>query len=155
DKANNNYRVDTFERLKKPGDNSLAPFTPGNVDESELLRLISTDDKGERMPKDGEPLKPEQVALVKQWIAEGAVYDHEDATAALATIVPRAQQPDPPEKYAFPAPVTALAFHPSGAELFAAGYHEITVWNPADGKLIRRIKNLPQRIHAINFSPDG
>jgi WD40 repeat protein len=29
------------------------------------------------------------------------------------------------------------------------------VWNPADGQLIRRIKNIGQRTYALSFSPDG
>ena len=62
--------------------------------------------------------------------------------------------PSPPEVY--PAiPITAVAFSPDGKELYASGYHEVTVWNPADGKLVRRIKNLPQRIYRITLSPDG
>jgi WD40 repeat protein len=35
------------------------------------------------------------------------------------------------------------------------GYHEITIWNPADGKLLRRIKNVAQRTHSLDYSPDG
>lgn len=155
EKAENSYRVDTFERLAKAGDNELPPFTAGKPDESEILRLIATDDKTERMPKDGDPLSAEKIALVKKWIEEGAVFDAPDRAALLATIVPRQPHPAPPEKYSFPAPVTAIAFSKSGTELFVAGYHEITVWNPADGSLIRRIKDVAQRTHAIAVSPDG
>lgn len=155
EKAESSYRVDTFARLKAAGENELAPFTAGKPDESELLRLIVSEDKDERMPKDGEPLSAEQIALVKKWIAEGAQFDGADENALLASILPRLPQPAPPEAYHLPVPITALAFHPSGNELFAAGYHEITVWNPADGALLRRIKDIAQRTHAISFNADG
>ncbi|MEX2187830.1 MAG: c-type cytochrome domain-containing protein [Pirellulales bacterium] len=155
DKSESSFRVDTFARLKTAGDNELAPFTAGKPDDSELLRLIASDDKDERMPKDGEPLSAEQIALVKKWIEQGAAFDGGDENALLASIVPRLPHPMPPEIYNHPTPVTALAFAPSGTELFAAGYNEITVWNPADGTLIRRIKDVAQRTHAIAFSPDG
>jgi WD40 repeat protein len=35
------------------------------------------------------------------------------------------------------------------------GYHELTVWNPEDGTLVRRIKNMAARTYALAFSPDG
>lgn len=155
DKAESSYRVDTFARLKTAGDNELAPFTAGQPDDSELLRLIASDDKDERMPKDGEPLSAEQIAAVKTWIAEGARFDGGDENAMLASIVPRLPHPTPPDAYPHPVPVTALAFSPSGDQLLAAGYHEITVWNPTDGTLVRRIQDIAQRTHAISFSPDG
>lgn len=155
DKSESSFRVDTFARVKKAGDNELPPFTAGKPDESELLRLISSDDKNERMPKDGEPLSAEQVALVKKWIEEGAAFDGGDENALLASILPRRPQPAPPEAYRLPVPITALAFHPSGNELFVAGYHEITVWNAADGSLVRRIKDIAQRTHSISFNADG
>jgi WD40 repeat protein len=52
-------------------------------------------------------------------------------------------------------PVTAVAFSPDGTQLVAGGYHELTIWNPADGMLVRRIKNVGQRTYALAFSPDG
>jgi WD40 repeat protein len=39
--------------------------------------------------------------------------------------------------------------------LFVSGYHEITIWNPADGKLLNRLKNVGQRTYAMALSPDG
>jgi Protein of unknown function (DUF1553)/Protein of unknown function (DUF1549)/Planctomycete cytochrome C len=46
----------------------------GNLDESELVTRITTTDADERMPPvgTGKKLKPEEVALLKQWIAGGA-----------------------------------------------------------------------------------
>ena len=45
-------------------------------DESELLRRVVTDDADLRMPpaKHGPPLTPEQVAILRRWIADGASY---------------------------------------------------------------------------------
>ncbi|HEY2838493.1 MAG TPA: c-type cytochrome domain-containing protein, partial [Pirellulales bacterium] len=50
------YQVTTFELLLKPGGSTSDSITAGKPDESELLRLISSDNKDERMPKDGDPL---------------------------------------------------------------------------------------------------
>jgi hypothetical protein len=155
EKAESGYRVDTFERAKKPGDIGSPPFTAGKTDESEWVRLITSSDKDERMPKEGDPLPPAQIDLIKRWIAEGAPFDGPDAAAPLASYLPRMPHPNPPEVYPAPAPVTALAFNPAGTELAVGGYHEVTIWSPADGKLLRRLKNLPQRTHSLAYTPDG
>ncbi|HTN77950.1 MAG TPA: c-type cytochrome domain-containing protein, partial [Pirellulaceae bacterium] len=154
-KAEGGYRVDTFERVMKEGESTAAAFTAKNVDDSEAFRRLITTEANERMPKDGDPLTAEQIAIIKRWIEEGASFDGGDPKAALASIIPAPEHPAAPESYARPVPVTALAFSPSGQELYVGGYHEISVWNPADGQLIRRIKNIGQRVFAINFSPDG
>lgn len=154
-KAEGGYRIDAYERLIKAGDSDEVAVTPSKLDASELFRRIATDDESERMPLEGDPLPAEQIALIKQWIEEGAKFDGEDPKAALATIVPPPVHPSPPEVYANSMPITAITFSPDGSQLAVSGYHELTVWNPADGKLIKRVHNIGQRTHAITYSPDG
>jgi sugar lactone lactonase YvrE len=149
------YQLHTFTALMTPGASATDAVVAGKPDDSELLRLIASDDKSERMPKDGDAMPAEQVALIKRWIAEGAKYDAGDAKAELVSIVPRKAHPNPPESYRTAVPVTALAFEPAGKELAVGGYHEITIWNPADGKLIRRIKDVEQRTYGLAYSADG
>ena len=148
------YQLHHFEALMSPGDSTLAPVTPKDVDDSELLRLVSETDKDSWMPKEGERLPQAQIDLIRRWIEEGAKYDAEDPKAALSSIVPRKYDPAP-ETYPATLPVTALAFSADGKELAAAGYNEITVWNPADGKLLRRISGVAQRTYGLQYSPNG
>ncbi len=154
-KAEGSYRVDSFERLMKPGDSGAATFTARSVDESETFRRLIAEDEGERMPLEGDPLKPEQIALFRQWIEQGAEYDAQDPKAPLAAIVPPPTHPDPPQAYPHTLPVTALAFRPDGTQLVAGGYHELTVWHPESGELLQRIKNMGQRTYALAFDPEG
>ncbi|MDP7204765.1 MAG: c-type cytochrome domain-containing protein, partial [Pirellulaceae bacterium] len=154
-KAEGGYRVDSFERLSQEGDSGAAGLVAGNLEESELFRRLISEDEDERMPLEGDPLPPEHVDLIKQWIEQGATYDAEDPKASLASIVPPPTHPDPPEAYPSTLPVTALSFSQDGQQLVVGGYHELTVWNPADGALLRRIKNVGQRTYAIQYSPDG
>ncbi|MEX2115204.1 MAG: c-type cytochrome domain-containing protein [Pirellulales bacterium] len=153
--VNGGYQVTTYNLLMKPGESESPAITAGSPDESEVINLIATDDADLRMPKEADPLPAEQIALVKRWIAEGAKYDGADPNATLASIVPAMAQPDPPETYRRPVPTTAVAFSPDGGEVAASGYHEVTIWNAADGKLARRIKNVAQRVYSVAYNSDG
>lgn len=148
------YQLHTFAALMTPGDSTLNPVTAKDVDDSELLRLVSETDKDSWMPKEGERLPQAQIDLIRRWVEEGAKYDAEDPKATLSSIVPRKYAPAP-EAYPATLPVTALAFSADGKELAAAGYNEITVWNPADGQLLRRMSGVAQRTYGLQYSPDG
>lgn len=154
-KAEGSFRVDTFERLAQAGDSGSAGYVAGQPDKSELLRRLISTDKEERMPKEAEPFSAEAIGLVRRWIAEGAKYDAADPKAPLPSILPPPSHPAAPEKYRHPLPITALEYTPDGSQLLASGYHELTIWNAADGKLARRVHHLPQRTYAIRFSPDA
>jgi cytochrome c553 len=59
-------------------------IVPGKLAESELMARISTDEPTEIMPppKSGKRLKPEQVALLKEWIEQGAKWSEHWAFVA-------------------------------------------------------------------------
>jgi WD40 repeat protein len=154
-KAEGGYRIDTFEKVMAAGDSSSPGFHAKDVDGSEAFRRLVSTDASERMPLDGDPLTADQIALFKRWIEEGATFDGTDPKAPVASYIPAPTHPAGPEKYSATMPITALAFSPDGNQLLAAGYHEVTVWNPNDGQLIRRIANVGQRTYGLSLSPDG
>ncbi len=154
-KAEGGYRLDSFERAMKEGDSAAAGFLASNLEESEAFRRLTSDDEIDRMPAESDPLPAEQIALFKRWIEEGAKFDGDHPKAELVTIIPARTHPDPPEAYPFTLPVTSVAFSADGKALLAGGYHELTVWNPEDGTLVRRIKNVGQRTYGLALSPDG
>lgn len=154
-KAEGSYRVDTFERVIKPGDSGAPGFAAKMLDGSEAYRRIVTADVKERMPFEGDPLPADKIALIKRWLEEGAAFDAPDPKVSLASIVPPPVHPAAPAAYPNTLPITAVAFSPDGTQLYVGGYNELTVWNPADGQLIKRITNTGQRTFAIVFSPDG
>jgi mono/diheme cytochrome c family protein len=153
-KSKGGYRLDTFEHLTQTGDSNALPVVAGKPSDSELFRLISTGDDDDRMPKKADPLPDAQIAMIKRWIEQGAAFDGPDKSAPLTSLVDT-EHPLPPEIYRQPVPITAIAFSPEGDELAASGYHEITIWEPATGKLLGRIKKLPERIYGVSYSPDG
>src|SRR2546429_6270243 len=147
--------MNSFGLLMKAGKRKAAAVVPGQPDQSELFRRLTAQDEDDRMPQKDDPLPGAQIALIARWIKEGATFDGSDARVPLVSLIPKAPHPDPPSVYRHPVPVTALAFNPDGRELAVGGYHEITIWNPADGKLLRRIKQVAQRTHSLHYSRDG
>ncbi len=154
-KAEGGYRVDTYEELIKAGDSGELPIATSADHQSELLRRLICEDESERMPAESEPLAPEQIALVNQWIASGGKFDGEDPKQPLALVIPPVQYASPPEHYAQAIPITAAAFTADGKQIVTGGYHELVIWNTEDASLVRRIKNVGQRVFALAFSPDG
>jgi Planctomycete cytochrome C/WD domain, G-beta repeat/WD40-like Beta Propeller Repeat len=154
-KAEGGYRIDTFEYLMRAGDSGDVPVVASKPEESELWRRVVAKDHTVRMPADSEPLAANQIELLKGWIAGGAIFDGESKTDLMQLVIPPTTYPDPPAKYTVPVPASALAVTPDGTQVVVGGYHELTCWNAADGKLIRRIKNIQQRTYAIAVSPDG
>lgn len=56
-------------------DSGLRAVVPGKVEESELLRRINSTDEYERMPPEGKPLKPEEIAAITKWVEQGAGWE--------------------------------------------------------------------------------
>jgi mono/diheme cytochrome c family protein len=154
-KAEGGYRVDAFEELLKPGDTGEKPVDASAASGGEVLRRVTSADESERMPAESEPLPPEQVEVLRRWVAEGAAFDAEAPEKPLSLVIPPRQYAAPPQSYARPVPVAAVAFSPDGTKVLVGGYHEVSVWNAEDGTLVRRIANMPQRVFALAFLPDA
>ena len=63
------------EEALKEGESGEIAIVPGKPEASAMIDRLTTDDKSERMPKKQPPLKPGQIAVLKQWIAEGARWE--------------------------------------------------------------------------------
>ena len=92
-KQEGGLRLDTALLAIKGGDSGAA-IIPGDAAASLLLDRVMASDASERMPPEGEPLKPDQIAALQNWIAQKAE-------------APTDEQPqrDPRDHWAFRAPV--------------------------------------------------
>lgn len=70
-------RVDSGANLLKAG--AVVPGKPGD---SELVLRIASENEAQRMPPEGHPLKPEQIAKIKAWIEQGAKVPDDDKPEA-------------------------------------------------------------------------
>ena len=67
-------RLDTLTGARGSGKSGKIAVNAGSPDQSEILRRILSSDPDEVMPppESGKSLKPEQIALVRRWIEQGA-----------------------------------------------------------------------------------
>jgi hypothetical protein len=56
----------------KQGKSGDFAIVPGKPNESAMFHRISTNDESDRMPPEGAPLEPEEINILKEWIAQGA-----------------------------------------------------------------------------------
>ena len=91
-KQEGGLRLDTAA-LAITGGDSGAAIVPGDAAASLLLDRVTAADESERMPPEGEPLTPDQIAALRNWIAQEAP-------------APIDEQPqrDPREHWAFQTP---------------------------------------------------
>jgi WD40 repeat protein len=155
EKNKGGYRLDSFETMMRGGESKKATIVAGRPGESHLYQLITTADEDDRMPAKGERLTAGQISVIERWIKEGAKFDGPDRSALLVSLVPATGHPQAPGKYPRPVPIMALAFGPDGKELAVGGYHEVTLWEAANGRLVGRIGNIAQRTQRLTYSPDG
>src|SRR6476620_316744 len=110
EKSKGGFRLDSFEGLMKAGDSKKATIVAGAPERSHLFELITTKDEDDRMPQKSDRLGDDQIAVIREWIVEGAKFDGVSASESLAKIVPYQPGPEAPAHYPFPQPVLALAW---------------------------------------------
>lgn len=77
-------RLDLRNDALKGGDSQKPAIVPGNPDDSELIRRVTSANPDEVMPPSthGQPLSKEQISLLKSWIQAGANYEEHWAFVA-------------------------------------------------------------------------
>ena len=81
-------RLDVRESALKEQKSGYAAVVPGNVDESELILRVLSDDPDEMMPPEGGKLSADEVAKLKKWIAAGGEYKQHWAYSPLGETAP-------------------------------------------------------------------
>jgi mono/diheme cytochrome c family protein len=73
-KQKSGFRLDVKAAALRGGDVHGVAIRPGKPDESLLIRVVSDRDADERMPPDGDGLSADEVAVLRKWVEEGAVW---------------------------------------------------------------------------------
>lgn len=147
-KAKGGYVMTDFAPLLAPGESSKPPVVRGNPDASHLVQQI-TPSKGEaEMPRGRPPLAEPEIALIRRWIAEGALNDTPPSTV-------QAYDADHPPRYSRPPVINAIDYSPDGRLLAVAGFHEVLLHHANGDGVVARLIGLSERIQSLRFSPDG
>jgi mono/diheme cytochrome c family protein len=72
EKEKGGLRLHTRAAALKAGESGTPAVVPGKPEASALLARVRASDESQRMPPQGEPLKPEQVAALEAWVRAGA-----------------------------------------------------------------------------------
>ncbi len=83
EKQKSSFRLDRRADFFKGGENG-AVVEPGKSAGSALISRITSTDAGEVMPPKGERLNSEQIALLRAWVDQGAIWVESDAERAAA-----------------------------------------------------------------------
>jgi WD40 repeat protein/mono/diheme cytochrome c family protein len=134
-----NLDLTTYEGLQTGGKHGPAPGV--------IVKYLTGEMKPQ-MPLGGTPLAPEQIDLVRNWVAAGA----KDDTPAEARETITAGGPT---VYSQPPVLTALAFSPDGKLLAVSGNREILLHTLDGSAPPQRLTGLSERILSLAFSKDG
>jgi len=113
-----------------------------------LIVKYITGEMKPQMPMGQPPLPPEQLALVRDWVAAGGRDDTPPEARETVSL-------DKPVVYTQPPVVTALAFSPDGKTLAVSGNREILLHTLDGSAQPRRLSGLSERLLALAFSRDG
>ncbi len=87
-KQKSGIRFDRRSTVFKPGDSGKPAIIPGKSSDSLLIQRITTTNDDEVMPPKGERLTEAQVATLRAWIDEGAVWPGEEEKPHWAYVKP-------------------------------------------------------------------
>jgi len=131
DEKKGKLRLHTVADIQK-----AAVVVAGKPDESKLLQRISlAADSKKLMPKDGDPLPAEQIALIRLWIEQGSKYPAAEAGESTAADEP--------------------ASEPSLFETITAAPEDAIVKVKETGALVMRVANNTQAISVSFRFKDG
>ncbi len=169
-KATNDLALDSYDRVRKGGASGDA-IVPGDVDGSYLFSLVSHKDQP-HMPPNGGKIPAEKIAIIRQWIVDGALKDSgskavvNKPAANLAMTVTAARPAGPavmpegvsrrtPLYTARPAAITALAASPWAPLVAIGGQRQIVLYN-TDSAELAGILPFPEGIpYSLRFSRSG
>jgi mono/diheme cytochrome c family protein len=128
DEAESGLRLDQQDSAFGEADSGEHAVVAGDVEASELIARITSEDEFERMPPEGDPVSPAEIEVLRRWIEQGATWEAHWAFQPMRAFDP--PQVDDPSWNKHP--IDAFLYH----RLRQAGLHPNP---PADrATLIRR-----------------
>ena len=92
DEAEGGLRFSDQASAMVEAESGVHAIVAGDVEASELIARISTDDEHERMPPEGDPLSAPEISVLTSWIQQGAKWDKHWAFKPMNAITPPSQE---------------------------------------------------------------
>ncbi len=90
-RASANLKLDTYAGMKQGGRSGVL-LVPGNPNSSLIIRKLVAPDN-QRMPRNGEALKRDQIQLIARWIVDGARFDGDKETDPIGASLKNKKNP--------------------------------------------------------------
>jgi hypothetical protein len=139
------FRTGSVASLKGGGKTGPA-FVAGDDNKSLLVQRLLAQGEKQMPPALARQPLPEEIEILRAWIAAGGRDDTDGARVSLPEIAPATPAP---------VPVAAVAYSPDGKVLVAGAGSTLVVLDPDKGTTRSRITGLEGRITAMAFRPDG
>jgi len=145
DKPKGELDLQTFKATMQGGNKGRA-VVAGKPDESLLVTRVEHKSKPVMPPAKALQPKPEEIGVLRAWVAAGG----KDDSASIKITLPPIKS-----KAAASPPVAALAYRPDGKLLAAGIYQEVVLIDPATGGEVGRLDGQAETVTALAFSRDG
>ena len=143
------FSVETFASLNQGGDKG-ATLKPGDPEGSLLVKLIEGRAKPVMPPKDEPRVSMAELALLRQWIADGAPGPQRDES-----ILKHLEVPEVAVSGRVALPWTAAEYSPDGKILALGTAGRVEFRNAAGRRAQRVIEGISGKVNALHFSADG
>lgn len=143
------FSVESFAALQKGGKHGPA-VQPGDITSSRLYLMLVGQAKPKMPPEGEEPLKPEQIALIKDWILSGAKGPNGDEPARRELLVPKVAA-----ARLNASPISSVAVSQNGQWIAVARYKRVELRDAASQQMVREITDLPGKVNSVEFSSDN
>jgi cytochrome c553 len=82
DKAKGGLRLNSRAAVLLAGESEKPAVVPGHAEKSELISRLLANDEDERMPPQGDALSADKIAVLKEWIQQGAPWPAAPVTSS-------------------------------------------------------------------------
>ena len=149
DKAKGGLLMTGYASLLAGGEHGSA-IIPGESGASRLVRMIEGT-VTPRMPHKEDPLSRPEIALIRQWIDEGAL----PAEAGDTPPAREVRVPDVKPSVPVAGAVAAVAFDPAARRIAVGSYKAVHLMGLADRRWTATLAGHADLVRALAFSPDG
>src|SRR5262245_28812084 len=141
--------LESYEAILKGGAKG-GVITPGQVELSRLIRVLTGAAKPAMPPEGEEAPKPAEIEVLKSWVAAGAKGPSGAAIDQAALVTPKVRLLAAPKQS-----VNSVALSPDGKILAIARDNQVELQSADERSTLRRLDSIPGSVNGVSFSRDG